>query len=476
VAVALLVGVPADAAGRPSARAAATVVQCGGDSVAVAARVQGRRIPHGATLRVRYQLAPLVGDLRSGEERDLGARRSATGSEAFSGLPANMWIGIVRYRWVRGAKTVLSGVRRTARTRVGRRAGSAFCVLPVGQPRRDTEAPAVALVSPRSDAWLRAPVEVRLAASDDLSGVAAVGYAVDGGPVQTGRSFTLDTDGAHTVTYWARDAAGNESPHEQALIRVDASAPSAPVVTAPAGGSTTGDTTPTVVWSQASDAASGVQGYAVVVTEPGGSIVASATVPASQTSLTLDPLPDGAYTVRVTAADGASPDPHTTTSDPLSFTVDYIVYANGFESCGDYVFTRSNTDAAQAWSCSPDYLTTSGGQRCNADVVYYATSPPIDVAPSGAFTVSWLYDFRQSDPQDIARIEYSTDNGGSWSLLRQYASQAGGNDGGTLTVPSGRRLTLRFSHELDGKGILGGGCAADADAAFSIDNLVITRK
>lgn len=54
------------------------------------------------------------------------------------------------------------------------------------------------------------PVTVTLTASDTLSGLANTVYQLDGGAPQTyGASFTIATSGAHTVTFYSTDVAGN---------------------------------------------------------------------------------------------------------------------------------------------------------------------------------------------------------------------------------------------------------------------------
>jgi len=55
--------------------------------------------------------------------------------------------------------------------------------------------------------------DITITASDDLSGIGAVNYAIDGGGVQpyTTAPVTLTAPGSHTVTYSAKDNAGNES-------------------------------------------------------------------------------------------------------------------------------------------------------------------------------------------------------------------------------------------------------------------------
>jgi hypothetical protein len=314
-----LAAAPAHAARAPRAKAAATIARCQGDVVTVSAALAGARQVRGARLLVRFQLVPLFGVQRSGPEIDAGRKRSALLFQGFTGLPADTWTGIVRYRWLRGRRVVASGAVRTGRVKVGRRRGLGFCTLPVGVPPRDERPPRVSIL-PADSGWRRPPLDVRFTAADDLSGVAAVEYRLNGGEVRSGRAFSLRDEGSYTVDFTARDAAGNRSAPQSVVLRVDGGPPTAPVVVPPP--STTGDATPRIRWSASSDSGSGVQGYVVVVRDPAGSVAAFELVGAGAGFADLTtPLPDGTYTVEVTAFDGTRPEAWAATSEPRLFAV-----------------------------------------------------------------------------------------------------------------------------------------------------------
>ena len=59
------------------------------------------------------------------------------------------------------------------------------------------------------DGWYVGPVAFSMFATDSGSGVAAVRYQIDDGPIETGTAFTYGEDGRHTVRIWAVDVAGN---------------------------------------------------------------------------------------------------------------------------------------------------------------------------------------------------------------------------------------------------------------------------
>src|SRR6185295_18745332 len=58
---------------------------------------------------------------------------------------------------------------------------------------------------------------------------------------------TALTDGAHSITAKARNAAGSTSPASNAIsITIDSTIPAAPVITSPATGTTTNNNKPTI--------------------------------------------------------------------------------------------------------------------------------------------------------------------------------------------------------------------------------------
>ena len=307
--------------------AVATIARCGGERLTIAARIgpaadatrRQLRAARRATLRLRFVAAPLFGPTRKSRELDLGRTTSARRSVRFAGLPAQAYSGVVRYRWVRGKRTVLSGVVRTRKARVAGRRGRAFCSLRVGRRPVDTTPPFI-LPVPHDSGWKRGPLSVRFYVVDDLSGVALVASRVDGGPIVHGRSITISGDGSHTLEYAARDAAGNQTPLYSVTLRVDENPPTTPVVFEPA--SSTTDGTPDIAWNASSDSASGVAGYFVLVRNASGTIVWSTIVaPSAPRTVTVgQTLAPGSYTAEVTAYDGAAPEPFTATGTK-AFTV-----------------------------------------------------------------------------------------------------------------------------------------------------------
>jgi hypothetical protein len=89
----------------------------------------------------------------------------------------------------------------------------------------DRTAPTTSASKSPSGDWANASVLVSLSSYDNLSGVAATRYAVDGGASQAGTSVTVSAEGAHTVTYWSVDNAGNVEASNSISVGVDVSAP-----------------------------------------------------------------------------------------------------------------------------------------------------------------------------------------------------------------------------------------------------------
>lgn len=121
----------------------------------------------------------------------------------------------------------------------------------------------------------------------------------------------------------------------------DATPPTAPVITAPGGGSMVNAVT--VTWTASTDALPGVAGYEVLLDG-----VVAGTTGAGQLSLDLTGVADGAHTVAVRATDG---DGNAATSSPVAFTVDTAPPA-AFAITSPAV--APDAEVRIAWSASSD--------------------------------------------------------------------------------------------------------------------------
>lgn len=91
----------------------------------------------------------------------------------------------------------------------------------------DATPPQVDLVGDTGTTWSRDALPLTIVPTDELSGVAELRYSVDGEPSQHATTSVpvLLGEGVHTLTYTARDLAGNESPTVTRVLAVDGSAP-----------------------------------------------------------------------------------------------------------------------------------------------------------------------------------------------------------------------------------------------------------
>jgi hypothetical protein len=92
--------------------------------------------------------------------------------------------------------------------------------------RIDRTAPVTAISGTSNDWTSAGSVAVNLSPSDALSQVASTTYRVDGGAPQSGTSFSLTTEGDHTITYSSTDKAGNVEATRTAHVKIDRTAPS----------------------------------------------------------------------------------------------------------------------------------------------------------------------------------------------------------------------------------------------------------
>jgi hypothetical protein len=115
------------------------------------------------------------------------------------------------------------GIGLTASTSVSDKAGNTVTASSAAV-KIDRTAPSTAIEGTSND-WVNDEVTVTLNAVDGLSGVASTKYSVDGGPLSTGTSFQLSTDGDHTVEFFSTDNAGNSEAAQTVHVKIDQTAP-----------------------------------------------------------------------------------------------------------------------------------------------------------------------------------------------------------------------------------------------------------
>jgi hypothetical protein len=116
------------------------------------------------------------------------------------------------------------GTALTASASVADKAGNTTNATSSPAVKIDKTAPTTG-ISGTSNNWVNGNVTVSLLATDNLSGIASTSYTIDGGTPQTGASFTLTTEGDHTVTFFSTDKAGNVESPQTAHIKIDKTAP-----------------------------------------------------------------------------------------------------------------------------------------------------------------------------------------------------------------------------------------------------------
>jgi len=320
-----------------------------------------------STEAVNYNLTPL--------DSAAASTAGAAGAAASGGISNGLLIGL-------GALAVGGGVAAAAGGGGGGGGGGN-----VGNPPSDTTAPAVPVVS--------SGLQSGGATNDTtptFSGTAEAGSTVtvfdNGTRIGTATAaangtwtFTPGTplgEGAHSLTFTATDAAGNQSAATPARgFTVDTAAPAAPAVTGGlAPGDATNDTTPTFTGTAEA-------GSTVTVFDNGTSIGTATVGPDGTWTFTpAAPLGEGAHSLTFTATDPAG-NPSAATP-ALGFTVDTAAPAapvlnptdgttiSGTAEAGATIGLDTNGDG------TPDATTTAG-----ADGTWSITLP----APLGNGTV-----------------------------------------------------------------------------------------
>jgi internalin A len=162
----------------------------------------------------------------------------------------------------------------------------------------DTTPPTTTISGGRFDEWTNvAPVHFDLTAADADSGVASTLYSLGGGSAQvySGASVPVSAEGVTDISYWSVDNAGNTEAAKTATVKIDTIAPSMPVASVSAVGTSTAN----LSWTASTDSASGVASYAVYANGVMVAVTAS-------TELALSELtPDTSYAYYVTSTDVA---------------------------------------------------------------------------------------------------------------------------------------------------------------------------
>lgn len=191
----------------------------------------------------------------------------------------------------------------------------------------DTTPPTVSVTAPTASAKLRGSVSLTASASDNV-GVASVQFKLDGvnigsadttSPYSTTWDTSTTSNGSHTLTAVASDAAGNTTTSSSVTVTVDNTAPSVSVTTPSSGATVSGSSVSVTASASDNVGVVGVQFYLDYAGNPASNKLGSEdTTSPYSTTLNTTTLGNGTHTLTAIARDAAG---NTTTSSTISVTV-----------------------------------------------------------------------------------------------------------------------------------------------------------
>jgi hypothetical protein len=312
----------------------------------------------------------------------------------------------------------------------------------------DMTPPATVATAPSG--WQSSDVTVTLAATDQLSGLKATYFSVDGGPVQAGNALSLTLDGIHTITYWSEDIAGNMEQPQSLTVQIDRSGPTISHVQAPLPNADGWNNTPVTVtftcWDSVGIASCTgpitltAEGQNQVVTGTavdlaGNTATDQATVNIDQTAPTVTYAGNlGTYTadqpieITCTAADNLS-GVKSSTCEPITIPANTL-------TPGTYTFSATATDYA--------------GNTGTGSVTFTVTAPPDGTCalidrwvPHHGVANSLCVKIRNS----MAAKERGS-YGAAFNLLEAFKREVEAQDDEHI-LPGGREALLQLADTLE---------------------------
>ncbi len=230
------------------------------------------------------------------------------------------------------------------------------------------------LAASSSSGWVNTPQLVSLTPSDDLSGVAATTYTIDGGAQQTYTGpFTISTDGQHAVTYWSTDNAGNTETVEHGYVNIDTTAPTTTATGLQPDSLTGWQTAAQTVTLTASDGTGAVSGLS------GGTAGTFYTVDGGAQQTYSGPFQvSGAasHTIVYWSVDAAG----NVEQHDASHDTGYVNISNPYAQSSGL-----NADAGSGWHTGPASATiTASGSNSPFTISYSIDGGSVQTAPTGS--------------------------------------------------------------------------------------------
>jgi hypothetical protein len=354
-------------------------------------------------------------------------------------------------------------------------------------PPSDMEDPTVSVTSP-----IPGPVSgtVNLAAdATDNVGVVGVQFQVDGVPVgaedttapyEATWNTTTATNGAHSVTAIARDAAGNTKTSDPVAVTVDNgpapdTTPPGVSITAPLDGAAVKGTIPVNVDATDNVAVAGVQ-----FKLDGADLGAEDTSAPYSVNWDTSTASEGTHTLTAVARDTATPTANTTTSAPVTVTVDRTEPTVSVTSPAEGATVEGTVDlAADAADTGGSGVTSVQFQVDGANVGSADTSPPYNaswdttgLANGSSHTVTAIATDRAGNTKTSSQVNVTVNNLPSADTTPPTVSVTAPQNGDAIkgTIPvsataSDNVAVAGVQFRLDGANL----GAEDTTAPYSVD-------
>lgn len=247
-----------------------------------------------------------------------------------------------------------------------------------------------------SNGWYVSNVDVSLTATSTDFGVKEIHYSVDSGTetiVQVNpASFTITTDGTHSLTYWAVDTDGNaESPHTK-TIKIDKTAPE---VTLSLPACVLLNQVTSATWT-ATDSTSGVD-------------------PSSGT-ISVDTSSFGIKTISVTVLDKAGNSK--TVTKTVTVKYDFIGFLEPINNDGTSIFKLKSTVPVkfQLKDAQGNYVSTAVASITIAKLSDSIWGEDIEPVSTSAATVGTLFRYDATSCQYIFNLSTKGLSTGTWRI------------------------------------------------------------